>query len=78
LAVEPAAPEFVPIVRDKIIKSREFACSQAAGYAQQPIRPQPEVKGSEIVNRRIDQKQFHPLNLSVILTAIGVISRPQE
>ena len=53
--------------RVEVIEQPQFRLvAQIAGHPQQPVRPQPEVMGGEIVDRRVDQQNpgFHPTSLS--------------
>jgi hypothetical protein len=59
LPVELPAAKRIALPRDQIIKRREFASAELARDAKQSIRTQPEIKGREVVDRWIHEKQVH-------------------
>ncbi len=59
LLIEAAAAKRVALSRDKIIKRGQLARAEFAGNTQEAVRAQPEVEGREIVDRWINEEEFH-------------------
>jgi len=59
LLIEPAAPKSITASRNKIIERGQLARAELPADAEETIRAQPEVEGSEVIDRRINKKQVH-------------------
>ena len=55
--LEPSAAERVAVPGNKMIEHRQPARTELTADTQKPVRPQPEVKSREIVDRRINEEK---------------------